>query len=172
MEQLFMFEMAPERAAVPHEDPRPFVRRVRRDYGPAPKQREMRIKLMRKIAFKRRYHERPGVGNDHDWSYQAAVKMHEYLLQEWEEHFPHCSNLRDQFDYWSWMLGSREQAFSFHDCLVIGGFRPEETIEALERRAPSWFLAIRDLPDAEKVAALNKLVAEQGLQTISARKAA
>ncbi|OGU24354.1 MAG: hypothetical protein A2580_09170 [Hydrogenophilales bacterium RIFOXYD1_FULL_62_11] len=166
MEQMFMFDVAPETVAPSKSCS------TRRDFGPSPKQKALRIKLMRKIAFKQRYRELPGVGNDEAWSHDGILILHRALLADWEETFPSCTNTRQQIDYWTWMLGDPTAPFSFHDCLVVEGFTdPEMVIENLRKRAPTWWVDAQQYPDRQQLKIYKAAVNELGLNAPAAKAA-
>lgn len=166
MEQLFMFGAAPESAA---NTPRVVFRR---DFGPAPKQRAMTIKLQRKIAYKPRTRELPGVGNDFEWSTSGIERLHRELYEDWEARMPLATNLVDQFDLWSWMLGDPEEAFSFRDCLIFEGYPdPDGFIEMSANLAPEWFKQLQGMPGNVQAMLLNEMVAKNGYFVPAARAA-
>lgn len=141
MEQLFMFGTPPEL-----EEARRNRSYTRRNFGPAPKQKPIRIKLMRKIAFKRRFREQPGQGNDCHWDDELVIKLHTVILEDWQTRFPSCTNRQELVDYWLWMLGDPNEAFSFHDCLVADGYaQPYEVIDSVTRFVPDWIKAALEM---------------------------
>lgn len=111
----------------------------------APAQRELRLKI-RKRAFKARIRDR-GTSNDEHWSELAAIRIHQELLNDWAAAMTRSDlSYRDQFDYWTWALGSPTEAFSFHDCLVADGYgHPGVVIEYLRERRPEWLGVIEEL---------------------------
>lgn len=159
MQQLMMFDLG---SATSIEMPkRPVYRRVRgASDGPTPQQRELNLKkLLRKIAFRRRTKEAKGVGNDESWSTEGIVKIHQTLLADFEAKFPLTTNPRDQLDWWLWILGDKNEAFSFHDCLVVDGYtHPQDFIEECAKFAPAWVLEIIDLPADQQVARMQQLI--------------
>ena len=157
MEQMFLFGVTANSGVAPL----PRTPNVRRNFGPAPSQKALRIKLMRKIAFKHRIRELPGVGNNYDWTLPELELLHQEVLKDWEERFPTCTNLAEQIDFWTWMLGDPDAPFSFRDCLIADGYpRPDQVIEAVAERAPVWFVRMQHLPPQLQVRELKKLVVE------------
>jgi len=168
MQQLMMFDLGP----APELPPRPVYRRVRgANDGPTPQQKELNLrKLLRKIAFRRRTKEAKGIGNNEAWSTEAIVKVHKVLFNDWENRFPICTNPRDQFDLWMWMLGDANEAFSFRDCLVIEGYlQPDEFIESCAKLTPKWVRDILDMEPDQQVEAIKSLVATHE-EVVPARK--
>lgn len=157
MEQMFMFGAAPEPSS---RQRRPAYRALRRENdGPTPLQRELRIKLLRKIAFRHRTHEPKGVGNSERWTLEGIVKLHQVLVDEWSNRFPYCTNPVELYDYWMWMTGDDTEAYSFRDCLVASGYtHPDEFINACENLMPKWFKEIQALPVDKHVGAMQELV--------------
>lgn len=147
MEQLFMFGTPPE-----VEEARRNRSYTRRNFGPAPKQKHMRIKLMRKIAFKRRFRDQPGQGNDSKWSDEHIIKLHMVILEDWKTRFPSCTNAQELVDYWLWMLGNPNDSFSFHDCLVADGYvQPFDVIESVARQTPEWIREAIEMDDVAQI---------------------
>lgn len=138
MEQLFMFGQPPAKQE---------VRRTitRRQFGPEPKQKKLRIKLQRKIAYKKRVYEDPNARNEYHWGVEGIARIHVALFEDWHERFGDCKNREELIDYWFWMLGDPTEAFSFHDCLVAAGYsRPQEVIDQITNHIPDWLESIID----------------------------
>lgn len=170
MEQPLLFGFAP--VTEPRQRPAATYRRVRMaSDGPSPQQRELNLKkLLRKIAFRRRTTEQKGIGNTENFSVEGIVKVHQALIDDWQRRFPYCTNPKELYDYWSWMLGDIGENFSFRDCLIASGFmRPDDVIEACSQFAPEWFKDVMELPADQHVEAMQKVI-EQTNNFIPARK--
>lgn len=119
--------------------------------GRQPHQYALKIKTRirpRKIEHKPRVREDASLGNNHVWTDQAKLRIHQEMIRDWEERFNVCS-FRDQVDYWTWMLADEEGEFSFRLCLIATGFRnPDQVIEAMYNRRPAWYRVLEMLPEA------------------------
>ena len=135
-----------------HTAPENSPRRIqirRRTYGPAPKQKEWKLKQGRLIAFKKRVLER-GQGNEEQWADWLMLKLHWKLMDDFRDRFPKCTNIFDLYDFWSWMLGDPNDPFSFRTCLYADGLRnPDEVIDSAAALAPDWFQRVRTLSPEE-----------------------
>ncbi|MCU1136964.1 MULTISPECIES: hypothetical protein [Stenotrophomonas] len=128
-----LFGQVPEKAETTRNP-----RRVR-DFGKEPKQKTLQIKLLRKIAFRRRYHEVKGAGNEEVFSIAQIMRLHAEMYQDFEDRFPVCETKEEKLDFWLWMLGDANDPFSFRDCLVAVGYqRTRELIETIGEQVPTW----------------------------------
>lgn len=144
-----LFGQVPEKAEV-RRAPRHY-----RDFGKEPKQKSLKIKLLRKIALKQRYYEVEGVGNDDRFSLEQIMRFHVVLFLDWEDRFTVCEKHEDKLDFWLWMLGDPKEAFSFRDCLIAVGYkRVDDVIEEIGGNVPSWVSEIIDASPAQQ----NKLL--------------
>jgi len=141
LQQMALFDIGPYERTVHRR-----IRRITRkqDEGSKkrlPVQKKLVLKWARKIAFKRRFKEDPNATNDYSWSLEAIHRLHLELFRDWEDRFPVVEDRESVLDYWAWMLGNPEEAFSFRDVLVTAGYRqPYEFIGQLPGLAPDWVL--------------------------------
>lgn len=141
LDQLALFELP---AAPQHEARREHVPRQRSEEASKkalPVQIELRLKLARKIAFKKRVREDPNATNDYHWSLEAIWRLHQELFRDWHDRFPAVQLKSEVLDYWSWMLADSKEPFAFRDVLIANGYRdPDSFIDSLVHHAPAWVL--------------------------------
>lgn len=140
LNQMMLFDL-PAPPVDQHEHVPRRVRRQSVSEAKLPMQIELRLKLARKIAFKRRFREDPNATNDLHWSLEAIWRLHLELFRDWHDRFPNVELKSEVLDYWSWMLADTNEAFAFRDVLIANGYRdPDSFIDSLTEHAPAWVL--------------------------------